>query len=95
MGFLTALLIILIVAIIAFVVWFVVYRFGGKCPICALEKITKPTKITMDVENEEPYSAETSPTPPNGLEQLEHLPPKYKRGFDFRHGGSHEKNGPA
>ena len=66
MGFLTALLIILIVAIIAFVVWFVVYRFGGKCPICALEKITKPTKITMDVENEEPYSAETSPTPPMG-----------------------------
>ena len=50
MGFLTALLIILIEAIIAFVVWFVVYRFGGKCPICALEKITKPTKITMDVE---------------------------------------------
>lgn len=66
MGFLTALLIILIAAIIAFVVWFVVYRFGGKCPICALEKITKPTKITMDVENEEPYSAETSPTPPMG-----------------------------
>lgn len=66
MGFLTAILIILIIAAIAFAAWFISYRASGKCPLCALEKITKPTKITMDVENEEPYSAENSPTPPMG-----------------------------
>ena len=43
MGFLIAILVILIILAIAFVVWFITYRQSGKCPLCALEKIIKPT----------------------------------------------------
>lgn len=66
MGFLIAILVILIILVIAFVVWFITYKNSGKCPLCALEKIIKPTKVTIDVENEEPYSNSTALTPPMG-----------------------------
>lgn len=66
MGFLVAILVILIILVIAFVVWFITYKNSGKCPLCALEKLVKPTKVTMDVENEELYSNGTALTPPMG-----------------------------
>ncbi len=66
MGFLIAILVILILLVIAFVIWFVTYKNSGKCPLCALEKIIKPTKVTMDVANEELYANGTALTPPMG-----------------------------
>lgn len=66
MGFLYFLLALLIVAIVLFVLWFISYKNDGKCPICALQKLTFPTKITMDVENEENYNNGAAKTPPMG-----------------------------
>ena len=66
MGFLIAILVILVLLVIAFAVWFILYKNSGKCPLCALEKLVKPTKITMSVENDEPYSNGTALTPPMG-----------------------------
>ena len=66
MGFLIAILVILILLVIAFVIWFITYKNSGKCPLCALEKIIKPTKVTMDVANEELYANGTALTPPMG-----------------------------
>lgn len=66
MGFLIAVLVILILLAIAFAVWFILYKNSGKCPLCALEKLVKPTKVTMNIENEEPYSNGTALTPPMG-----------------------------
>lgn len=66
MKFLIALLVIIAVLIIAFVIWFIVYRKSGKCPICAIQKVTKPTKVTMDCENDEPYGNGAALTPPMG-----------------------------
>lgn len=66
MGFLIAILVILVLLVIAFAVWLILYKNSGKCPLCALEKLVKPTKITMSVENDEPYSNGTALTPPMG-----------------------------
>lgn len=66
MGFLIALLVLLIIAIIAFACWFIGYRKNGKCPICALEKMGVPTKVTMDIEGDEDYGNGAALTPPMG-----------------------------
>lgn len=66
MKFLIALLVILAILIIAFAAWFIIFRMQGKCPICALKKISKPTKITIDCENDEQYSNGAALTPPMG-----------------------------
>lgn len=66
MKFLIALLIIIALLAIAFIIWFVNYRANGRCPLCALQKITKPTKITMNCENDEPYNNGAALTPPMG-----------------------------
>ena len=66
MGFLVALIIIIVAAAVAFAVWFITYKNSGKCPLCALEKLVKPTKVTMDVQNRELYSNGTALTPPMG-----------------------------
>lgn len=66
MGFLWFLLAVVIIAAVAFVIWFVNYRKSGKCPICALERFTKPTKITMDISNDEKYNNNAALTPPMG-----------------------------
>lgn len=66
MGFLYFLIAILVVAIILFVIWFISYKNDGKCPICALQKLTLPTKITMDIENEDNYNNGAAKTPPMG-----------------------------
>lgn len=66
MKFFIALLIILLIAAASFGIWFAVYRSRGKCPICALQKISKPTKVTIDTDSEEPYSNGAALTPPMG-----------------------------
>lgn len=66
MGFLIALIVIIVAAAAAFAVWFILYKNSGKCPLCALEKLVKPTKVTMDVQNRAPYSNGTALTPPMG-----------------------------
>ena len=66
MKFFIAILVILIIAAASFGIWFAVYRSRGKCPICALQKITKPTKVTIDTDSEEPYSNGAALTPPMG-----------------------------
>ncbi len=66
MGFLIALIVIIVAAAVAFAVWFITYKSSGKCPLCALEKLVKPTKVTMDVQNRELYSNGTALTPPMG-----------------------------
>lgn len=66
MGFLIALIVIIVAAAVAFAVWFITYKSSGKCPLCALEKLVKPTKVTMDVQNKELYSNGTALTPPMG-----------------------------
>ena len=66
MGFLIALIVIIVAAAVAFAVWFITYKSSGKCPLCALEKLVKPTKDTMDVQNRELYSNGTALTPPMG-----------------------------
>lgn len=65
--FFIILLILIILAIILFAVWFIKYRLNGKCPLCYLEKLfTKPTKITMDISNDESYNNGAALTPPMG-----------------------------
>lgn len=66
MKFFIAILVILLIAAASFGIWFAVYRSRGKCPICALQKITKPTKVTIDTDSEEPYSNGAALTPPMG-----------------------------
>lgn len=66
MGFLWFLLAVLIIAIIIFAVWFIVEVKSGKCPFCALQRFTKPTKITMDISEDEKYNNGAALTPPMG-----------------------------
>lgn len=66
MKFFIAILVVLLIAAASFGIWFAVYRSRGKCPICALQKITKPTKVTIDTDSEEPYSNGAALTPPMG-----------------------------
>lgn len=66
MWFLILLLILVLVAICAFVSWFIKYRKSGRCPLCALEKMGVPTKITIDTEKEEDYNSGAALTPPMG-----------------------------
>ena len=66
MKFLIALLVLLAIALIAFCCWFVIYRKNGKCPVCAIEKMAAPTKVTIDVEAEKDYGNGAAVTPPMG-----------------------------
>lgn len=66
MKFLIALLVLLAIALIAFVCWFINYRRNGKCPICALEKMAMPAKVTIDVDKERDYDNGAAITPPMG-----------------------------
>lgn len=66
MKFFIALLIILLLAAVGFGIWFLVYRIKGKCPICALQRLTKRTKVTIDTDSFEPYSNGAALTPPMG-----------------------------
>lgn len=66
MGFLITLLILLLLALAAFLCWFIIYRKNGRCPICALEKMAMPTKLTIDIDDFDDYENGAAPTPPMG-----------------------------
>ncbi len=57
---------VLIILALCFIIWFVTYRKSGKCPLCAMEKIKMPTKVTINIENEENYNNGAALTPPMG-----------------------------
>lgn len=64
--FLIVLIAIVAILVVLFVSWFLTMKANGKCPICALKKIFIPTKLTIDIDEEEDYPADISPTPPMG-----------------------------
>lgn len=66
MVFLIILLVLTAIAAAAFAVWFITYKNSGKCPLCALQKLRRPTRVTMDIENEPQYSDSCALTPPMG-----------------------------
>lgn len=66
MTFLYILIAILVVAIALFVCWFIMYKKSGRCPICALKKLTSSSKITIDTKNEKDYNNGAALTPPMG-----------------------------
>lgn len=62
---------IVVIAIVAilfvlFISWFAIMRANGKCPLCALKKIFIPTRLTIDVSEEDDYSENVAQTPPMG-----------------------------
>lgn len=62
--FLVVMIVIVAIAIVLFCSWFLTMKAYGKCPLCALKKITKPTKITMDIDTE--AEKNIALTPPMG-----------------------------
>ena len=66
----TALWVVLItiiaILIVLFVSWFFTMKANGKCPLCAIKKITIPRKLTIDIEQEENYDNGVAKTPPMG-----------------------------
>lgn len=66
MWFLILLLVLVIIGIVAFISWFVKYRKSGRCPLCALEKMGVPTKLTIDTELTPDYNSGAALTPPMG-----------------------------
>lgn len=65
-AFLITLLVLLGLLVIAFLSWFFAMKAKGKCPICMLQKILIPRKITMDIEEEPNHSNTAAPRPPMG-----------------------------
>ena len=66
MWFLILLLILVVIGLISFISWFINYRKNGRCPLCALEKMGVPTKLTIDVDEVEDYNSGAALTPPMG-----------------------------
>lgn len=58
---------ILAILIVVFISWFLNMKANGKCPLCALKKIFIPTKLTIDISEDEEYSEnKVAQTPPMG-----------------------------
>lgn len=66
MIFLYILIAVIAILLIAFVIWFLTLKANGKCPLCAIKKLTMPRKITMDISQTEDYSNGVAATPPMG-----------------------------
>lgn len=66
MIFLIVLIAIIVILAVLFVSWFFTMKANGKCPICAIKKITIPRKITMDISETENYNNGVAQTPPMG-----------------------------
>ncbi|MBQ9532007.1 MAG: alpha-galactosidase [Eubacterium sp.] len=62
MTFLIIVLAIIAVALVAFVTWFLSFAAEGKCPICALKKLSF-SKLTIDIKDVENYDNYVSPLP--------------------------------
>ena len=58
---------VLAILIVVFISWFLNMKANGKCPLCALKKIFIPTKLTIDINDDEEYSEnKVAQTPPMG-----------------------------
>ena len=44
---------VLAVLLVLFISWFFNMKANGKCPICALKRIFIPTKLTIDISEDE------------------------------------------
>lgn len=66
MAFLIVFIAIIAILIVLFVSWFLTMKANGKCPLCAIKKITMPRKITMDISEEPDYDSSAAKTPPMG-----------------------------
>lgn len=42
------LLAIAAILLVWFIAWFIITRVNGNCPLCAMEKIARPSKLTID-----------------------------------------------
>ncbi|MGN1203366.1 MAG: alpha-galactosidase [Eubacterium sp.] len=66
MKFLIILIAVICILIVLFVSWLLTMKANGKCPLCAIKKITMPRKITMDISETEDYNNGVAQTPPMG-----------------------------
>lgn len=66
MIFLIVLIAIIVILAVLFVSWFFTMKANGKCPLCAIKKITIPRRITMDISETENYNNGVAQTPPMG-----------------------------
>lgn len=57
---------VILILIVLFVSWFLTMKANGKCPLCAIKKIAKPRKITMDLTDIPDYDNGVAKTPPMG-----------------------------
>ena len=64
--FLIVLAAIAAILVVAFVSWFLTMKANGKCPLCALQKIIFPTRLTIKIDETEDYGTQTAKTPPMG-----------------------------
>ncbi len=64
--FLVILIAIIAILTVLFTAWFFIMKANGKCPLCALKKITVPRSITMDISEDEPVGSGAANTPPMG-----------------------------
>ena len=55
------LLAIAAILLVWFVAWFIITRVNGNCPLCAMEKIAHPSKLTMDTTDAPNYGGATVP----------------------------------
>lgn len=66
MEFLIILIAVILILIVLAVSWFLTMKANGKCPLCAIKKITMPRKITMDISEADDYGNNVAQTPPMG-----------------------------
>lgn len=66
MIFLIILAVIVVALIVLFVSWFFSMKKSGKCPLCAIKKITIPRNITIDINDVDDYDNGVAQTPPMG-----------------------------
>lgn len=64
--FLIILITIILIAVVLFASWFLILKANGKCPLCAIKKITMPRQITMDISDTDDYDNGVAKTPPMG-----------------------------
>ena len=55
------LLAIAAILLVWFVAWFIITRVNGNCPLCAMEKIAHPSKLTIDTTDAPNYGGATVP----------------------------------
>lgn len=57
---------VILILLVLFFAWFFTMKANGKCPLCALKKLSSPSRLTIDTSEDEDYDASIAPTPPMG-----------------------------